>query len=251
MKRDKSNKYQATYTTKYEYRKMSWRQLTHDFRVLANQANSILREVEKKKLRNYGASYSRKWNAMLFGDTIPNLGTTRGRFSTKLSAKENLIERMQAMEEFINNPHVQAKAIQKDLNELANRLNMKDTDMLLKLFDIYRDYGFESYKDDSDRMLIAFSEVANKGGDMEAFAKLIEKVEAIDNITQEEVVAYVENFRDYYNAYDKWNDADKFARANMYNSVKTKEQRKIAAKANVRRTFEARRRIKAEQEGTK
>lgn len=243
---NKQNKYGANFTTKYEYRKMSWRHLVHDFHVLAKQSNAILKDVEKKGLRNYGASYARKWNPMLFGDTIPNLGTAKGRFSTKLSNKENLIERMQAMDEFINNPNVYAGKIQKDLDELSKRIGLRDTGMLLKIFDIYRDYGFESYKDDSDRLLIAFSEVANTGGDVDRFAQLLNTVEAMDNITQEDVVSFAETFRDHYNAYNDWHKAENFAYKYMKNtgSNRTPEQRKLAARSNMYRRAEARSRRK-------
>lgn len=247
MKRQKSNKYQSTYTSRYDYNKMSWSQLQHDFRILVKEANSIIREVDKKGLRNYGAVYARKYNTMLFGNTIENIGTKKGLFSSKFSKRENMIARMRAMDEFINNPNVQAKKIQRDLDDLAKRIGLKDTALLLKIFDVYKAYGFESYKDDSDRLLIAFSEVANKGGDPERLAKFLERIETLEhNATQEDIANAAELFRDHYNAYGDWDNAEQYAEENMYNSGsnKTKEQRKLAARANIRRRHAARERLK-------
>ena len=242
MKRQKKNKYEASYTRTHDYHKMSYKELRHDFFVMTKQANAILDEVTKKGLRKYGTAYIRKYNTMLATNDIKNLGSATGRFSTRLGTKENLIKRMRILDQFIDNPAVYAEKIDADIRALADRLGFKSTTLVTELFDIWREYGFEDYKDDSDRLLIAFAEVSNKGGDMDRFARFLRSME--QGHDQEYVVRAAENFRDYYNAKGNWLDSVNFARDNANNEEKTEEQRMYERQAELHRTLGAKERLK-------
>ena len=153
-------------TNKFKLKKTSFSELNRYMKELAKAANARIKEVEKANLRNYSPTYTRKYNAILYGNTIKNIGTKSGRFSTRTGTASNLIERITAMEQFLQNPFTTVEKSQKYLGELKERVNIYDDDMLKTMFDVYRDLGYDDFKDDSDKIIQIFSEMSNSGVDL-------------------------------------------------------------------------------------
>lgn len=149
-------------------KQQSYNELRAYMTQLAKQANARIREVEKADLRNYVPTYTRKYNTMLEGNTIPNIGTKGGRkFNTKFGSYENTIERIQAIERFLQNPFTTVEKSEKYLENLMEQWNLYDKDLLKKMYDVYRDLGYDDFKNDSDVILQTFSEMSNKGVDLD------------------------------------------------------------------------------------
>lgn len=153
-------------TNKFKLKKTSFTELNRYMKALAKEANKRIKEVEKANLRNYNPTYTRKYNSMLYGNTIKNIGTKSGRFSTRSGTASNLIERITAMEQFLQNPFTTVEKSQKYLDELKERVDIQDDDMLKTMFDVYRDLGYDDFKDDSDKIIQIFSEMSNSGVDL-------------------------------------------------------------------------------------
>lgn len=153
-------------TNKFKLKKTSFSELNRYMKALAKEANKRIKEVEKANLRNYNPTYTRKYNSMLYGNTIKNIGTKSGKFSTRSGNASNLIERITAMEQFLQNPFTTVEKSQKYLDELKERVDIQDDDMIKTMFDVYRDLGFDDFKDDSDKIIQIFSEMSNSGVDL-------------------------------------------------------------------------------------
>lgn len=153
-------------TNKFKLKKTSFTELNRYMKELAKAANKRIKEVEKANLRNYSPTYTRKYNSMLYGNTIKNIGTKSGRFSTRTGSRSNIIERITAMEQFLQNPFTTVEKSQKYLDELKERVDIQDDDLLKKMFDVYRELGFDDFKTDSERIIQIFSEMTNKGVDL-------------------------------------------------------------------------------------
>lgn len=153
-------------TNKFKLKKTSFSELNRYMKALAKEANKRIKEVEKANLRNYNPTYTRKYNSMLYGNTIKNIGTKSGKFSTRSGKASNLIERITAMEQFLQNPFTTVEKSQKYLDELKERVDIQDDDMLKTMFDVYRDLGYDDFKDDSDKIIQIFSEMSNSGVDL-------------------------------------------------------------------------------------
>ena len=159
--------------TDKELSKMSNQELHMYLRTLAKKANARIAEVGD--LRKYSNVYSRKYDPMLYGNTVKNIGTKAGTFSFKASNKQNMIDRIYQAERFLNNPFTDRAHASKYIEELKERTGLQNDDDLKNLFDVYREYGYDDYKDDSHKIIQVFSEMLNSGYDIRKLAEFISK----------------------------------------------------------------------------
>lgn len=164
--------------------KMKYRELQDMYKDLARRANHRIEQVGNR--RKYAPAYLRKYDPILFGNTIANIGTKKGMFALKKAGtKDNLITRILTVEGFLNNPFTEVSKVNKYVDELMKRTHINNADSLERLFDLYRQYGFDDYKDDSDTIIITMSEMFNNGFDPE---RLLKFLDGIDFETQEDHV---------------------------------------------------------------
>lgn len=162
-------------THRNELKKMSYRDLQDMYRDLARRANWRIEQVGEA--RKYSNAYARRYDPMLFGNTIANIGTKKGMFAlAKRGTKQNLISRIQAVEGFLENPYTEVKAVNKYVDELMSRTKLKDKDNLSKLFDLYREFGFDDYKDESETIIQVMAEMYNDGYDPERLIAWLDKI---------------------------------------------------------------------------
>ena len=163
-------------THKNELKKMKMTELRSIYRDLARRANYRIEQVgSKRKLSNV---YTRKYDPMLYGNTIANIGTKKGMFAlANRGNKENLIERIQAVERFLDNPYTDVKHVNDYVADLLSRTNLKNEENLVKMFDLYREYGYDDFKDDSDKIIQIMSEMYNNGYDPEKLLMFLDSGE--------------------------------------------------------------------------
>ena len=172
-----------------DLQRMSYRDLQDMYRDLARRANWRIEQIGD--LRKVSNVFARKYDPMLYGNTIPNIGTKRGMFAlAKRGNKANLINRIKAVEGFLDNEFTDVKAVNRYVDELLARTELQDKDNLVKLFELYREMGFDDYKDDSDTIIQVMSEMYNNGYDpdrllrylnSEEFRDQAEHVKALDD----------------------------------------------------------------------
>lgn len=163
-------------THKNELKKMKMTELRSMYRDLARRANYRIEQVgSKRRLSN---TYTRKYDPMLYGNTIANIGTKKGMFAlANRGNKENLIERIQAVEGFLDNPYTDLKHVNDYVTDLLSRTNLKNEENLVKMFDLYREYGYDDFKDDSDKIIQILSEMYNNGYDPEKLLMFLDSGE--------------------------------------------------------------------------
>lgn len=161
--------------------KMSYRDLQDMYRDLARRANWRIEQIGD--LRKVSNVFARKYDPMLYGNTIPNIGTKKGMFAlAKRGNKANLINRIKAVEGFLNNDFTDVKAVNRYVDELLSRTQLRDKDDLVKLFDLYREMGFDDYKDQSDKIIQIMSEMFNEGYDPERLLRYLDSGEYHDQL---------------------------------------------------------------------
>lgn len=180
-------------TNRNELKKMSYKELQSMYRDLARRANHRIEQVGTN--RKYSNVYARKYDPILYGNTIPNIGTKKGMFAlAKRGTKENLMTRIQTVERFLDNVYTDAKHVGKYVEELLSRTQLQNRDNLEKLFDLYREMGFDDYKDDSDKIIEVMSEMYNAGYDPDRLLRWLNEGEYR---TQEEHIEELKNSWDY------------------------------------------------------
>lgn len=143
-------------------------------RRLANEANKRIKAVNKRGIRELSPTYVRKYDPMLYGNTIANLATTKGMFSSAKSTKANMINRIQTLENFIRNPYTSVERTEAYVNNLLHQTGLESEEDLKTMFEVYRDFGYDDYKDDSDKIIEIFSEMMNKGYEIRRVAEFLE-----------------------------------------------------------------------------
>lgn len=143
-------------------------------RRLANEANKRIKAVNKRGLRELSPTYVRKYDPMLYGNTIANLATTKGMFSSAKSTKANMVTRIQTLENFIRNPYTSVERTEAYVNNLLHQTGLESEEDLKTMFEVYRDFGYDDYKDDSDKIIEIFSEMMNKGYEIRRVADFLE-----------------------------------------------------------------------------
>lgn len=161
-------------SSKKSLNKHNVKELHSYMRDLAKQANSRIKAVNKRGLRELSPTYVRKYDPMLYGNTIPNLATTKGMFSSAKSTKANMINRIQTLENFIRNPYTSVERTEAYVNNLLHQTGLESEEDLKTMFEVYRDFGYDDYKDDSDKIIEIFSEMMNKGYEVRRVAEFLE-----------------------------------------------------------------------------
>ena len=180
-------------TNRNELKKMSYKELQSMYRDLARRANYRIEQVGEN--RKYSNVYTRKYDPMLLGNAIANLGTKKGMFAlAKRGTKENLMTRIQTVERFLDNVYTDAEHVNKYIDELMSRTKLESKENLEKLFDLYREMGFDDYKDESEKIIQTMAEMYNNGYDPERLLRWLDEGEYH---TQEEHVEAIKNSWDY------------------------------------------------------
>lgn len=128
---------------------------------LAPIANSKLKAVRSKGLENYNQSFIKKYNILTNNKVNPGIVTKKGYFRKGGIArfrKAELIRRYEIMNEFVNNYYASAEYTEKHLQELQNKWGIQSNDAIKTMFDLYREYGYDNYKD-SDAVLTSMSKI--------------------------------------------------------------------------------------------
>lgn len=128
---------------------------------LAPIANSKLKAVRSKGLENYNQSFIKKYNILTNNKVNPGLVTKKGYFRKGGIArfrKAELIRRYEVMNEFVNNYYASAEYTEKHLQELQNKWGIQSNEAIKNMFDLYREYGYDNYKD-SDAVLTSMSKI--------------------------------------------------------------------------------------------
>lgn len=161
-------------SSKKSLNKHNVKELHNYMRDLAKQANARIKAVNKRGLRELSPTYVRKYDPMLYGNTIANLATTKGMFSSAKSTKANMITRIQTLENFIRNPYTSVERTEAYVNNLLHQTGLESEEDLKTMFEVYRDFGYDDYKDDSDKIIEIFSEMMNKGYEVRRVAEFLE-----------------------------------------------------------------------------
>lgn len=161
-------------SSKKSLNKHNVKELHNYMRDLAKQANARIKAVNKRGLRELSPTYVRKYDPMLYGNTIANLATTKGMFSSAKSTKANMINRIQTLENFIRNPYTSVERTEAYVNNLLHQTGLESEEDLKTMFEVYRDFGYDDYKDDSDKIIEIFSEMMNKGYEVRRVAEFLE-----------------------------------------------------------------------------
>lgn len=171
-------------------------------RRLANEANKRIKAINKRGLRELSPTYVRKYDPMLYGNTITNLATTKGMFSTAKSAKANMVMRIQTLENFLRNPYTTVERTEAYVNNLLQQTGLNSEEDLKTMFEVYRDYGYDDYKDDSDKIIEIFSEMLNKKYDIRKVADFLEKNRDtfVDQANEIDVLERISNTTDIHSA---------------------------------------------------
>lgn len=150
-------------------------------------ANAKLKSVRDKGLENYNQSFIKKYNILTNQKVNYNIATKRGYFRKGVTSytkngkkheytKQELIRRYEAMEEFVNNYYASAEYTEQHLQELSEKWGLKDKNNIKSLFDLYREYGYDNYKD-SDAVLTSMSKIMSDaeeyGGDAKNYLETI------------------------------------------------------------------------------
>lgn len=128
---------------------------------LAPIANSKLKAVRSKGLENYNQSFIKKYNILTNNKVNPGIVTKKGYFRKGGIArfrKSELIRRYEIMNEFVNNYYASAEYTEKHLQELQNKWGIQSNEAIRTMFDLYREYGYDNYKD-SDAVLTSMSKI--------------------------------------------------------------------------------------------
>lgn len=128
---------------------------------LAPIANSKLKAVRSKGLENYNQSFIKKYNILTNNKVNPGIVTKKGYFRKGGIArfrKAELIRRYEVMNEFVNNYYASAEYTEKHLQELQNKWGIQSNESIKNMFDLYREYGYDNYKD-SDAVLTSMSKI--------------------------------------------------------------------------------------------
>lgn len=132
-------------------------------------ANAKLKPIKKQGLVNYNQSFIKKYNILLNQKANYNIATKSGYFRKGVTSytkngkkhyytKDELIKRYEIMNEFVNNPYASAEYTKQHLEELSQKWGIQSQESIKKMFDLYREYGYDNYKD-SDGTLTAMSKI--------------------------------------------------------------------------------------------
>lgn len=139
---------------------MTVKELSSSIKNMAKIANKKLKDLRAKGYENYNQSMIKKFNLLTDNSENPDLVTKRNLFRTGTShfTKEQLERRLDVLTEFVNNKYASAEWTEKHLKSLRDKWGVSEDEKIKQLFDLYREYGYDNYKD-SNSILTAMSEI--------------------------------------------------------------------------------------------
>lgn len=139
---------------------MTVKELSSSIKKMAKIANQKLKDIRAKGYENYNTSMIKKWNLLTDNQENPDLVTKKNYFRTGVShfTKAQLERRYDTLKEFINNKYVSAEWTEQHLKELRDRWNVSSDEDIKTMFDLYREWGYDNYKD-SNSILTAMSSI--------------------------------------------------------------------------------------------
>lgn len=139
---------------------MTVRELSSAVKKMAKIANKKLKDLRAKGYENYNQAMIKKYNLLTNSNLNPDLVTKKNLFRTGTSHfnKKQLERRLDVLQEFVNNKYASAEWTEEHLKSLRDRWNITSDDDVKKMFDAYREYGYDNYKD-SNSILNAMSTI--------------------------------------------------------------------------------------------
>lgn len=149
-----------------DYENLTRKELEQRVKNVTKIANQKLKEIKQSGLIPYNQSFSKKYNTYLNNKVNPNIATKKGYFKTGVSKfnKEQLARRYEIMNEFIQNKYASAEYTREHIDELKTKWGLKSDQSVLSIFDLYREYGYDNYKD-SDAILTSMSKILGDAED--------------------------------------------------------------------------------------
>lgn len=133
-----------------DFNLLTKKQIVEMINHIAPIANSKIKSVRSANLENYNQSWIKKYNITINNDVNPNMVTKKGYFRKggySKFTKEQLIHRYEVMNEFVTNRYASADYTQQHLSELQEKWGLKNDESIKRMFDLYREYGYDNYKD--------------------------------------------------------------------------------------------------------
>lgn len=149
-----------------DYENLTRKELEQRVKNVTKIANQKLKKIKQSGLIPYNQSFSKKYNIYLNNKVNPNIATKKGYFKTGVSKfnKEQLARRYEIMNEFIQNKYASAEYTREHIDELKTKWGLKSDQSVLSIFDLYREYGYDNYKD-SDAILTSMSKILGDAED--------------------------------------------------------------------------------------
>ena len=216
-------------SSKKSLKKHNVKELHKYMQDLAKQANARIKAINKRGIRELSPTYTRKYDPMLYGNTIDNIGTKKGFFSSARTTKSNMIDRIQKLEGFMRNPYTSVERSEAYVKNLLQQTGLDSEADLKELFNVYRDFGYDDYKDDSDKIIEIFSEMMNKGYEIRRVASFLEENRINFRDQQEEIdkLEQLSNSVDFYRQMeDKLRPGNDTSQDTLLNSVLTMYRRR-------------------------
>lgn len=149
-----------------DYESLSRKELERMVKNVTKIANKKLKQIKTAGLIPYNQSFTKKYNLDLDYKENPSIATQRGYFKTGVTkySKKELANRYEVMNEFVNNYYASAEYTRKHVDELKTKWGLKSDESVLSIFDLYREYGYDNYKD-SDTILTSMSKILGDAED--------------------------------------------------------------------------------------
>lgn len=149
-----------------DYENLTRKELEQMVKNATKIANKKLKQIKSAGLIPYNQSFTKKYNIYLNNKVNPSVATQKGYFKTGVSKfnKKELARRYDIMNEFINNHYASAEYTREHIDELKTKWGLKSDQSVLSIFDLYREYGYDNYKD-SDTILTSMSKILGDAED--------------------------------------------------------------------------------------
>jgi cell fate (sporulation/competence/biofilm development) regulator YlbF (YheA/YmcA/DUF963 family) len=177
--------------------KLTKTEIASRIKSLSKIANTKVKKVRAAGYENYNQSWIKKYNLSLNSKESPSISTKKGLFRSGSShfTKEQLINRYEIMNEFVNNYYASAEYTEKHLADLRDKWNIKSDEAIKKMFDLYRDYGYDNYRD-SD-VLTSMAKIVNDGDILGEFDNAGEYLENVLQDIEDEFIGEGKTIDDY------------------------------------------------------
>lgn len=139
---------------------MTIKELSSSIKKMSKIANQKLKDIRAKGYENYNLSMIKKYNLLTDSSQNPDLVTKKNLFRSGTShfKKADLERRYEVLKEFINNKFASAEWTEQHLKELRDKWKITSDEDVKTMFDLYREWGYDNYKD-SNSILTAMSSI--------------------------------------------------------------------------------------------